>query len=75
MNKKERAKFVLIHLNKIYPKTSIPLNHKNKFQLLIAVLLSAQCTDKRVNTVTPELFKKAKNASLKYNSITSSDFL
>ena len=62
MNKKERAKFVLKYLNKIYPKTSIPLNHKNKFQLLIAVLLSAQCTDKRVNTVTPELFKKAKNA-------------
>ncbi len=62
MNKKERAKFVLMHLDKIYPKTSIPLNHKNKFQLLIAVLLSAQCTDKRVNTVTPELFKKAKNA-------------
>ena len=62
MNKKERAKFVLNYLNKIYPKTSIPLNHKNKFQLLIAVLLSAQCTDKRVNTVTPELFKKAKNA-------------
>ena len=62
MNKKERAKFVLNYLNKVYPKTSIPLNHKNKFQLLIAVLLSAQCTDKRVNTVTPELFKKAKNA-------------
>ena len=62
MNKKERAKFVLNYLNKIYPKTSIPLNHKNKFQLLIAVLLSAQCTDKKVNTVTPELFKKAKNA-------------
>ena len=62
MIKTERAKFILKYLGKTYPKTSIPLNHKNKFQLLIAVLLSAQCTDKRVNTVTPELFKTAKDA-------------
>ena len=62
MIKTERAKFVIHYLDKKYPKTSIPLNHKNKFQLLIAVLLSAQCTDKRVNTVTPELFKTAKDA-------------
>ena len=49
-------------LNKIYPKTPIPLNHKNKFELLISVLLSAQCTDKRVNEITPILFKEANNA-------------
>jgi len=48
-------------LNKLYPKTPIPLIHKNNFELLIAVLLSAQCTDDRVNIVTPKLFLKANN--------------
>ena len=57
MLKKERAKFILNRLNEIYPNTPIPLNHSNKFELLIAVLLSAQCTDERVNKVTPHLFK------------------
>ena len=63
MKKKERASFILNHLNKIYPKTPIPLNHSNNFELLIAVLLSAQCTDERVNKVTPELFTLAKSAT------------
>ena len=48
-------------LNKLYPKVPIPLKHKNTFELLIAVLLSAQCTDERVNNVTPKLFSKANN--------------
>ena len=48
-------------LDRLYPKTPIPLNHKNKFELLVAVLLSAQCTDERVNKVTPILFKLASN--------------
>ena len=62
MNKKQRVEFITQTLDSLYPKTSVPLNHKNIFQLLIAVLLSAQCTDARVNKITPELFKKAKNA-------------
>ena len=59
MNKNERVKVIMKTLNKLYPKTPIPLKHKNNFELLIAVLLSAQCTDERVNTVTPKLFSKA----------------
>ena len=62
MNKKQRVEFITQTLDSFYPKTPVPLNHKNIFQLLIAVLLSAQCTDERVNKITPELFKKAKNA-------------
>ena len=61
MNKKQRVEFITQTLDSLYPKTPVPLNHKNIFQLLIAVLLSAQCTDERVNKITPELFKKAKN--------------
>ena len=61
MKKKERANFILGYLNELYPKTPVPLNHKNKFELLIAVLLSAQCTDERVNQVTPKLFSIANN--------------
>tara|TARA_Y100001958_G_scaffold26770_1_gene16916 strand:- start:302 stop:955 length:654 start_codon:yes stop_codon:yes gene_type:complete len=57
LKKKERANYILEKLNKIYPATPVPLNHKSKFELLIAVLLSAQCTDERVNQVTPELFR------------------
>jgi len=57
MKKKDRAERILNYLEKLYPETPIPLNHKNNFQLLIAVLLSAQCTDERVNKVTPALFK------------------
>ncbi len=48
-------------LNELYPKTPIPLKHRNKYELLIAVLLSAQCTDERVNRVTPDLFAIANN--------------
>ena len=61
MIKSERAQIVLKILNKTYPKTPIPLNHKDNFTLLVAVLLSAQCTDERVNQVTPKLFKIASN--------------
>ena len=59
MKKQERADFVFEHLNKIYVETPIPLNHNSIFELLVAVLLSAQCTDARVNIVTPVLFSKA----------------
>ena len=62
MQRAERAIKIMDILNKIYPKTPIPLNHRNKFELLISVLLSAQCTDKRVNEITPILFKEANNA-------------
>ena len=61
MKKKDRATFIMNSLDSLYPKTPIPLNHKNKFELLVAVLLSAQCTDERVNKVTPSLFKLASN--------------
>tara|TARA_B110000196_G_C20920189_1_gene554854 strand:- start:120 stop:773 length:654 start_codon:yes stop_codon:yes gene_type:complete len=61
MNKSERANLVLNNLNIIYPKIRVPLKHKNIYELLIAVLLSAQCTDERVNKVTPLLFAKANN--------------
>ena len=65
MLKADKAKKIISILNKIYPETPIPLNHKNNFELLISVLLSAQCTDKRVNEVTPLLFKKANNPAKK----------
>lgn len=54
-----KAKKILEILNELYPEPGIPLQHKDSYTLLIAVLLSAQCTDARVNTVTPHLFKKA----------------
>ena len=61
MNKSEKVEFISESLNKLYPNPPIPLNHDSVFTLLIAVILSAQCTDIRVNSVTPELFKKANN--------------
>ena len=61
MNKNERTISILKILNQTYPKVPIPLKHKNQFELLIAVLLSAQCTDDRVNKITPLLFAKANN--------------
>ena len=61
MLKKDRVKFIISHLNKLYPNPPVPLLHKNNFELLVAVLLSAQCTDERVNKVTPELFALANN--------------
>lgn len=57
--KKERAEFIARKLDELYPAIPIPLDHTDAFTLLIAVLLSAQCTDKRVNIVTPALFAKA----------------
>ena len=62
MLKKDRASYIQKKLDKLYPKTPIPLNSKSTFQLLIAVLLSAQCTDERVNKITPKLFSEANNA-------------
>ena len=62
MNKKERALFIEAKLNELFPRPKAPLNHTNAFTLLIAVLLSAQTTDKRVNVVTKELFKKAQSS-------------
>jgi endonuclease-3 len=61
MLKKERAAFILERLNELYPETPVPLDHRNNFELLVAVLLSAQCTDIRVNQVTPALFAEADN--------------
>lgn len=61
MNKKERVQFVIDTLENLYPETPIPLDHKDPYTLLVAVLLSAQCTDARVNTITPLLFAKADN--------------
>lgn len=61
MTKKEKADFIVKTLNRLYPNPPIPLDHKDAYTLLIAVLLSAQCTDVRVNLVTPALFKLADN--------------
>ena len=60
MLKQERAAFISKRLNEIYPETPVPLNHRDAYQLLVAVLLSAQCTDERVNKITPLLFDKAR---------------
>ena len=59
MKKSERAKIVKKILDRCYPDTPVPLDHKDNFTLLIAVLLSAQCTDERVNQITPKLFSIA----------------
>ncbi len=61
MTKKEKALFVTKTLETLYPQTPIPLDHKDPYTLLVAVLLSAQCKDARVNTVTPTLFALADN--------------
>lgn len=57
--KQERANYVMTELERLYPETPVPLDHTDAYTLLIAVLLSAQCTDKRVNEITPFLFAKA----------------
>ncbi len=62
MLKKERAQLILERLNSLYPETPVPLDHSNHFELLVAVLLSAQCNDERVNQVTPALFKLGNSA-------------
>jgi len=61
MSKSERVAYIDATLEKLYPNPPVPLDHKDPFTLLIAVLLSAQCTDERVNQVTPALFKEADN--------------
>ena len=63
MLKKERAQYIHERLEQLYPETPIPLDHTNPFTLLVAVLLSAQCTDARVNLVTPALFDLADSAA------------
>ncbi len=61
MTKKEKVDLILEVLEKYYPETPVPLDHKDPYTLLIAVLLSAQCTDKKVNEITPSLFAQADN--------------
>ncbi len=60
MTKKEKAAYIMAELEHLYPETPVPLIHEDAYTLLIAVLLSAQCTDERVNKITPLLFEKAK---------------
>lgn len=67
MKKSERAEYVLKRLTELYPDPPIPLDHSNPFTLLVAVLLSAQCTDERVNKVTPKLFRRARSAKKMLN--------
>ena len=61
MTKKEKATYIIEELERLYPETPVPLDHKDPYTLLIAVLLSAQCTDERVNKITPALFELADN--------------
>ena len=61
MTKQEKVQFIIETLEKLYPEVPIPLHHKDSYTLLIAVLLSAQSTDARVNTITPVLFERADN--------------
>ena len=63
MTRQQRANYIANRLETIYPNVPVPLDHSNHYTLLIAVLLSAQCTDERVNKVTPVLFKKADTPS------------
>ena len=62
MTKQERVDFVINTLEELYPEVPVPLDHQDAYTLLVAVLLSAQCTDKKVNQITPELFSRAKSA-------------
>jgi len=61
MTKKEKCEYIVTELERLYPETPVPLDHTDPYTLLIAVLLSAQCTDERVNKITPTLFKRADN--------------
>ena len=63
MTKKQKVEYVINELERLYPKTPVPLKHHDPYTLLIAVLLSAQCTDERVNQITPILFEKADTPS------------
>ena len=62
MKLSERIRYIDQTLNQLYPEPGVPLDHRNHYTLLLAVLLSAQCTDERVNTVTPRLFSMADNS-------------
>jgi len=64
MNRSEKAKEIGIILDRLYPNPPIPLEHNSAYTLLVAVMLSAQTTDKMVNKVTPQLFKKANTPEL-----------
>lgn len=61
MTKAEKVQFTIDALERLYPETPVPLDHKDPFTLLVAVVLSAQCTDERVNKITPNLFAVADN--------------
>ncbi len=61
MTKKQKAQYIVEELEKLYPETPVPLDHTDTYTLMIAVLLSAQCTDVRVNQITPTLFARANN--------------
>ena len=61
MDKKNKVKYLIKELETLFPEVPVPLDHKDPYTLLIAVLLSAQCTDERVNQITPKLFEKADN--------------
>ena len=61
MNLRERVQYIDRTLNELYPQPPIPLDHQDEYTLLVAVLLSAQCTDERVNKITPRLFELADN--------------
>ena len=61
MRRDEKAEIIISKLEELYPETPIPLDHSNPFELLVAVLMSAQTTDLKVNEVTPALFSKANN--------------
>ena len=63
MKKSDKISYVINKLEELYPTVPVPLNHKDPYTLLVAVLLSAQCTDERVNQITPKLFKLADNPS------------
>jgi len=73
-SKQERAAYIDLRLAELYPETPVPLDHRDAYTLLIAVLLSAQCTDKRVNLVTPALFRLADNpAAMARRSVVEID--
>jgi len=61
LDKKNKVKYLIKELETLFPVVPVPLDHKDPYTLLIAVLLSAQCTDERVNQITPKLFEKADN--------------
>ena len=69
MNNVQKAKLILKILNKIYPKTPVPLKHRNIFTLLVSVLLSAQCTDVNVNNVTKNIYPNTINQNTLLNLV------